>query len=97
MEEDEQDDEYYPRDARDRDWGAERDITRSALAAVASSRRSPVGTRKARGALPREFRDEVYADGGSGAGASRESLEGLGRGSGRVSGFPSLSFRDVKD
>ncbi|TFK27559.1 hypothetical protein FA15DRAFT_158380 [Coprinopsis marcescibilis] len=37
-----------------------RDITQSALAAVASSRRSPLGTRK-RAALPREFR-EVGAD-----------------------------------
>ncbi|KAJ2912532.1 hypothetical protein MD484_g7887, partial [Candolleomyces efflorescens] len=35
-----------------------RDITQSALAAVASSRRSPLGTRK-RAALPREFREDL--------------------------------------
>ena len=37
-----------------------RNITESALAAVASSRRSPVGTRK-RAALPREFREDASA------------------------------------
>lgn len=35
-----------------------RDITQSALAAVASSRRSPLGTRR-RAALPREFREDL--------------------------------------
>ncbi|KAG2009663.1 hypothetical protein CC2G_012565 [Coprinopsis cinerea AmutBmut pab1-1] len=47
----------YGRDrARDRDRDTVRDITQSALAAVAQSRRSPTGTRR-RGALPREFRE----------------------------------------
>jgi len=48
-------------------------ITQSALAAVASSRRSPVGHRK-RSALPREFRSD-FADGspsGAQKGAERD-------------------------
>jgi hypothetical protein len=54
-------------------------ITQSALAAVASSRRSPVGHRK-RSALPREFRSD-FADGspsGTQKGAGRDEA---GRGS----------------
>ena len=48
--------------ARERKVISEADIiTQSALAAVASSRRSPVGHRK-RSALPREFRSD-FADG----------------------------------
>jgi hypothetical protein len=48
-------------------------ITQSALAAVALSRRSPVGHRK-RGALPREFRSDFADDSPSGTqkGARRD-------------------------
>lgn len=69
------------------------DITRSALAAVASSRRSPVGTRRTRGALPKEFREGSAGDGVSAANTNgrRGSWDaqnggGTGRG-GRVSLF----------
>lgn len=49
--------------ARERPKDTVRDITESALAAVASSRRSPLGTRK-RAALPKEFRGETDDNGG---------------------------------
>lgn len=46
------------RDRQRNDRDTARDITASALAAVASSRRSPVSTRR-RAALPREFREDI--------------------------------------
>lgn len=46
------------RDRQRNDRATARDITASALAAVASSRRSPISTRR-RAALPREFREEL--------------------------------------
>ncbi|TFK71273.1 hypothetical protein BDN72DRAFT_856314 [Pluteus cervinus] len=58
-----------------------REITQSALAAVASSRRSPLGTRKARGPLPREFRDA----GPENTIGRRGSLDAPGRTNGRYS------------
>ena len=48
---------------------SERDlITQSALAAVASSRRSPLGNRRQRAALPKEFRSDLTDDSPSGGG-----------------------------
>ncbi len=38
------------------------DVTAAALAAVASSRRSPTGNKKGRQPLPREFRDRPDPD-----------------------------------
>ncbi|KAJ3535938.1 hypothetical protein NMY22_g6262 [Coprinellus aureogranulatus] len=58
---------YYATTAspgRDRQRDTVKDITASALAAVASSRRSPVSARR-RAALPREFREDISTDTGS--------------------------------
>ncbi|KAF5311565.1 hypothetical protein D9611_009505 [Ephemerocybe angulata] len=59
-----------------------RDITQSALAAVASSRRSPVGARR-RAALPREFRED--AAGSSNADSASVASEARSRRSEDVS------------
>jgi hypothetical protein len=56
--------------ARERPRDTVRDITESALAAVASSRRSPLGTRR-RAALPTEFRGETRMMNDNGGGQSR--------------------------
>jgi len=78
----------------------ERDlITQNALAAVASSRRSPLGSRR-RAALPKEFRSDLVDDSPTPAGlsAGRRSVAGndtqkatidadLGRGSWKVSAY----------
>ena len=67
--------------ARERPRDTVRDITESALAAVASSRRSPLGTRR-RAALPKEFRGETGTTDDNGSDRSRTnhrrrgSLEG---------------------
>ena len=78
--------------ARERPRDTVRDITESALAAVASSRRSPLGTRR-RAALPKEFRGETRMTDDHGGDQSRTnhrrrgSLDGGGdkRRDGRVS------------
>jgi hypothetical protein len=65
-------------------------ITQSALAAVASSRRSPVGHRR-RSALPKEFRSDL-ADGSPTSDAKRTTGRyGAGRGS------PEAEMREVAE
>jgi hypothetical protein len=65
------------RDRKDRILSEADIITQSALAAVASSRHSPVGNRR-RSALPREFRSDLADDTGAKKGAGRYDV---GRGS----------------
>lgn len=82
--------------ARERPKDTVRDITESALAAVASSRRSPLGTRK-RAALPKEFRGETDDNGGDQSRTNhrrRGSLDGGDkRRDGRLSLEPMTPFR----
>ncbi|KAF8654682.1 hypothetical protein AX16_003472 [Volvariella volvacea WC 439] len=81
-----------------------REITEAALAAVASSRRrSPVDTRKPRGALPREFRDpantsvaslaSANAGGGNERSTGRSSLDGSNSGRSGHSNEPQTPHR----
>ena len=58
------------RSARERPRDTIRDITESALAAVALSRRSPLGTRR-QAALPTEFRGETRMTDDNGGDQSR--------------------------
>lgn len=85
--------------ARERSKDTVRDITESALAAVASSRRSPLGTRK-RAALPKEFRGETRMTDDHGGDQSRTnhrrrgSLDGGDkRREGRLSLEPMTPYR----